>query len=84
MLIGYCFIKKACAKDIVLEKKMCMVLSIKRWVGKDLRAGILFGIVCERPMGLYPLWHMIKDQWASIPYGTRLKTNGLASPMAPD
>jgi hypothetical protein len=69
MLIGYCFIKKTCVKDIVLEKQRYMVLSIKRWVGKDLRAGILFGIVGERPMGLYPLWHRIKDEWASIPYG---------------
>jgi len=53
MLIGYCFIKKACVKDIVLEKQRYMVLSIKHGVGKDLRAGILFSIVCERPMGLH-------------------------------
>jgi hypothetical protein len=69
MLIGYCFIKKVCVKSIVIEKQRYMVLSIKHWVGKDLRADILFGIVCERPMGLYPLWH-------------RLKTNGFVSPMA--
>jgi hypothetical protein len=56
MLIGYCFIKKACIKDTVLEKQRYMVLSIKHWVGKDHRAGIPFGIVCERLVGLYPLW----------------------------
>jgi hypothetical protein len=33
-------------------------------------------------MGLYPLWHNFKDQWACIPYGTALNTNGLVSPMA--
>jgi hypothetical protein len=35
-------------------------------------------------MSLYPLRHRIKDQWACIPYGIGLKTNGLASPMARD
>jgi hypothetical protein len=32
-------------------------------------------------MGLYPLWHKIKDQRACIPYGIGLKTNGLVFPI---
>jgi hypothetical protein len=58
-------------KGIVLQKQRYMVLSIKHWAEKDLRAGILFGIVRI-------------DQWACIPYGIGIKNNGLASPMAKD
>jgi hypothetical protein len=54
-------------KGVVLEKQRYMVLSIKHWAGKDLRAGILLGIVC-------------KDQWACIPYDIGLKINGASIP----
>jgi hypothetical protein len=63
--------EKHVLKGIVLEKQRYMVLSIKHWAGKDLRAGILFGIVC-------------KDQWACIPYGIGIMINGLTSLMTKD
>jgi hypothetical protein len=37
MLIGYCFIMKACVKGVVIEKQSFMVLSIKYWVRKNVR-----------------------------------------------